>query len=77
MSKRRDQEILGEITEEEIYEGHTIASALNFNLLGLSASITRSDQEQHFGPVKDLSPLGDMVINLFYLSSYQFLMSLL
>lgn len=59
-SKRRDQEILGEITEEEIYEGHTIASALNFNLLGLSASITRSDQEQHFGPVKDLSPLGDM-----------------
>ena len=63
-SKRRDEEILGEITEEEIHEGHTIASALNFNFLGLSASITRSDQEQHFGPVKDLSPLGDMVINL-------------
>lgn len=63
-SKRSDEEILGEITEEEIHEGHTIASALNFNFLGLSASITRSDQEQHFGPVKDLSPLGDMVIDL-------------
>ncbi|CAK7356236.1 unnamed protein product [Dovyalis caffra] len=60
MFKRRDEEILGEITEEEVYEGHTIASALNFNLLGLSVSITRSDQEQHFGPIKDLSPLGDM-----------------
>uniref|UniRef100_A0A6N2K527 PH domain-containing protein n=1 Tax=Salix viminalis TaxID=40686 RepID=A0A6N2K527_SALVM len=59
-SKTSDEEILGEITEEEIHEGHTIASALNFNFLGLSASITRSDQEQHFGPVKDLSPLGDM-----------------
>lgn len=60
-SKRNNEVILQEISKEEINEGHTIASALNFKLLGLSASISQSSEE-HFGPVTDLSPLGDMVI---------------
>lgn len=59
-TKRITEVILEEITEEEMHEGYTIASALNFKSLGLSASISPS-REEHFGPVKDLSPLGDMV----------------
>ncbi|RDY03158.1 Vacuolar protein sorting-associated protein 13C, partial [Mucuna pruriens] len=51
--------ILEEITEEEIYDGYTIASALNFNMLALSVAIAQSGNE-HFGPVTDLAPLGDM-----------------
>ncbi|KAK7307747.1 hypothetical protein VNO77_41077 [Canavalia gladiata] len=51
--------ILEEITEEEIYDGYTMASALNFNMLALSVAIAESGNE-HFGPVKDLAPLGDM-----------------
>ncbi|GFP96481.1 vacuolar protein sorting-associated protein 13c [Phtheirospermum japonicum] len=62
-TKRVKEVILEEITEEEIREGYTIASALNFKSLGLSASIGQSVGEQ-FGPVKDLSPLGDMVISV-------------
>ncbi|XP_059641926.1 uncharacterized protein LOC132283907 [Cornus florida] len=58
-SKKNNDIIFEEITEEEMYEGHTIASALNFKLLGLSVSITQSGEER-FGPAKDLSPLGDM-----------------
>ncbi|OMP08179.1 Vacuolar protein sorting-associated protein 62 [Corchorus olitorius] len=58
-SKTKNDGIIEEITDEEMYSGHTIASALNFNFLGLSASITEPSNE-HFGPVKDLSPLGDM-----------------
>ncbi|PQQ07890.1 uncharacterized protein Pyn_00513 [Prunus yedoensis var. nudiflora] len=58
-SKKNNEAILEEITEEEIYEGHTIASALTFKMLGLAVSIDQSGTEQ-FGPVKDLSPLGDM-----------------
>lgn len=54
--------ILEEITEEEIYDGHTIVSALNFNMLALSVAIAQPGNE-HFGPVKDLSPLGDMVMS--------------
>lgn len=63
LSKRNNELVLEEISEEEIYEGNTIASVLNFKLLGLSASINLSTEES-FGPVKDLSPLGDMVKNL-------------
>lgn len=63
LSKKNNDLLLEEISEEEIYEGNTIASALNFKLLGLSASINLSSEES-FGPVKDLSPLGDMVKNL-------------
>ncbi|XP_021892866.1 uncharacterized protein LOC110810873 isoform X2 [Carica papaya] len=57
--KKNKEILLEEITEEEIYEGHTIASALNFKFLGLSVSIAHSGDGQ-YGPVKDLSPLGDM-----------------
>lgn len=63
LSKRNNELVLEEISEEEIYEGNTIAPVLNFKLLGLSASINMSSEES-FGPVKDLSPLGDMVKNL-------------
>lgn len=59
-SKENSRVICEEIKEEEIYEGHTIASALNFNLLGLSVSISQAGNNR-FGPIKDLSPLGDMV----------------
>ncbi|XP_015084887.1 uncharacterized protein LOC107028368 [Solanum pennellii] len=59
LSKRNNDLFLEEISEEEIYEGNTIASFINFKLLGLSASINLSG-EKSFGPVKDLSPLGDM-----------------
>ncbi|KAL8101699.1 hypothetical protein AgCh_033550 [Apium graveolens] len=58
-SKRNNEVILQEITEEEINGGYTIVSTLNFKLLGLSAAISLSGPEQ-FGPVADLSPLGDM-----------------
>lgn len=59
-TKKIEEVILEEITEEDIHEGYTLASALNFKSLGLSASIGHSG-EDNFGPVKDLSPLGDMV----------------
>lgn len=59
-SKEKNEVILEEITEEEIYGGYTIASALNFKTLGLSVCISQSGGER-FGPPKDLSPLGDMV----------------
>ncbi|PON47154.1 Vacuolar protein sorting-associated protein, partial [Parasponia andersonii] len=58
-SKKNNEVIVGEIVEEEMHEGHTIASALKFKLLGLAVSISQSGKD-HFGPVKDLSPLGDM-----------------
>lgn len=58
-SKKNTEVILGDITEEELYEGHTIASALNFRSMGLAVSIAQSGKDQ-FGPAKDLSSLGDM-----------------
>ncbi|XVE65214.1 hypothetical protein DITRI_Ditri07aG0162900 [Diplodiscus trichospermus] len=58
-SRKTNEGIIEEITDEEMCGGHTIASALNFNLLGLCVAITEYGNE-HFGPVKDLSPLGDM-----------------
>lgn len=58
-SSKDSEVILEEITEEEIYDGYTIASALNFNMLGLSVSFTGDEEE--FGPINDLSCLGDMV----------------
>lgn len=62
-TQRNKEVILQEITKEEILDGYTIASALNFKSLGLSASVCESGGEQ-FGPVKDLSPLGDMVTRI-------------
>lgn len=66
-SKKKNEVLFEEITEEEIFGGVTIASALDFNNVGLSVSIAQSGKEQ-FGPVKDLSPLGDTVlpVSIFY-----------
>lgn len=58
-SRKANDVTVEEISDEEIYEGYTIASALNFRFLGLSASVCEFG-EKNFGPVKDLSPLGDM-----------------
>lgn len=64
---KKNDEVVREITEEDIYEGHTIASTLNFKLMGMSVSISQFGNQQH-GPAKDLSALGDMVsCMLFYL----------
>ncbi|KAK8614167.1 hypothetical protein V6N13_122539 [Hibiscus sabdariffa] len=57
--KKENTGIIEEITDEEMYSGHTIASSLNFNLFGLCVAITESSNE-HFGPAKDLSPLANM-----------------
>ncbi|KAK7309084.1 hypothetical protein RJT34_05549 [Clitoria ternatea] len=51
--------VLEEITEEEIYNSYTIASALNFNMLALSVAVAQSGNE-HFGSAEVLAPLGDM-----------------
>ncbi|CAI0538916.1 unnamed protein product [Linum tenue] len=59
-SRKSSDTVLGEITEDEINEGYTIASALNFSLMGLSVSITESGEEPQFGPVKDLSSLSNL-----------------
>ena len=59
-SKNNNRVILDKIVEEEMHEGKTIASALKFKLLGIAVSISQSGKE-HFGPVKELSPLGDLV----------------
>ncbi|KAL8266737.1 hypothetical protein R6Q59_004081 [Mikania micrantha] len=58
-SKKVNELIIEEITEEEFHDGYTIASALNFKLLGMSASISDNGND-HFGDVKDLSALGEM-----------------
>ncbi|KAM6557396.1 hypothetical protein CsatB_004415 [Cannabis sativa] len=58
-SKKNNEVVQEEITEEEMHEGHTMTSTLNFKLLGIAVSIAESGNEQ-FGPIKDLSPLGDM-----------------
>uniref|UniRef100_A0A0E0BDW2 PH domain-containing protein n=1 Tax=Oryza glumipatula TaxID=40148 RepID=A0A0E0BDW2_9ORYZ len=55
----RSDKILYEINHEELVEGYTIASGLNFKGLGLSASACRHGSGQ-FGLLKELSPLGDM-----------------
>ncbi|CAH9120085.1 unnamed protein product [Cuscuta europaea] len=58
-SKSNSEVTLEEITDEEIHDGYTIASALNFKKLGIAASISRSGEE-HFGRVSSLSPLSEM-----------------
>lgn len=60
-SPMKAEKIFFHITHEEMVEGYTLASALNFKLLGISASIATPGKEL-FGPIKDLSALGDMVI---------------
>lgn len=68
---KANTDIFEEITEEEIHEGYTIASALNFNSLGLSVSINQTGKNQCV-TVEDLSPLGDMV----RISNYGFIIFL-
>lgn len=65
-SNQSNEKVLRQITEEEVLEGYTIDSALDLRLLGLSVSISRTGKE-HFGPVRDLSPLGGMVGSVFNL----------
>ncbi|PNT67927.1 hypothetical protein BRADI_3g33740v3 [Brachypodium distachyon] len=55
----RNDKLLYNINHEELVEGYTIASGLNFKGLGLSARVCRHGEGQ-FGAVKFLSPLGDM-----------------
>ncbi|XP_042394059.1 uncharacterized protein LOC121984930 isoform X2 [Zingiber officinale] len=65
-SHKKTKRTLWHITDEELFGGYTIASFLNFKLLGLSASIS-GPGEECFGPDTELSPLGDMdgSINLY------------
>jgi vacuolar protein sorting-associated protein 13A/C len=56
----RSDKILYDIEHEELVDGYTIASGLNFKGLGLSACVCRHGGAQ-FGALKELSPLGDMV----------------
>nr|AFN89138.1 vacuolar protein sorting 13 [Mesembryanthemum crystallinum] len=58
-SRKNNLEISGQITEDEFHEGYTIVSSLDFKNVGLQASIAQSGEDS-FGPIKDLSPLGDM-----------------
>ncbi|XP_021768084.1 uncharacterized protein LOC110732449 isoform X1 [Chenopodium quinoa] len=58
-SRNNNPETSGHIIEEELQEGFTITSSLNFKSVGLQASIAPTG-ENSFGPVKDLSPLSDM-----------------
>uniref|UniRef100_J3N503 PH domain-containing protein n=1 Tax=Oryza brachyantha TaxID=4533 RepID=J3N503_ORYBR len=55
----RNEKIMYELQHEELVEGYTIASGLNFKGLGLSASACRHGSGQ-FGLLKELSPLSDM-----------------
>lgn len=56
----RSEKLLYDIKHEELVEGYTIASGLNFKGLGLSACVCRHGGGR-FGSLKELSPLGDMV----------------
>ncbi|ONK73416.1 uncharacterized protein A4U43_C04F31270 [Asparagus officinalis] len=58
-STMKAEKIFLQITQEEMVEGYTIASALTFKFLGISASLAEPGKEL-FGPVRDLSALGDM-----------------
>lgn len=55
----RSEKLLYDIKHEELVEGYTIASGLNFKGLGLSACVCRHGGGR-FGSLKELSPLGDM-----------------
>lgn len=63
------EKIIWEITDEEMIDGCTVASIVNFEHLGLSLSIEGTNYE-FFGPAKDLSPLSTLVsliVCLFFL----------
>ena len=54
----RSEKHLYDIKHDELVEGYTIASGLNFKGLGLLSCVGGHGR---FGSVKELSPLGDMV----------------
>uniref|UniRef100_A0A0Q3N5I8 PH domain-containing protein n=1 Tax=Setaria italica TaxID=4555 RepID=A0A0Q3N5I8_SETIT len=54
----RSEKHLYDIKHDELVEGYTIASGLNFKGLGLLSSV--GGHGGQFGAVKELSPLGDM-----------------
>ncbi|CAD6212089.1 unnamed protein product [Miscanthus lutarioriparius] len=54
----RGEKHLYDIKHDELVEGYTIASGLNFKGLGLLSSV--GGHGGRFGSVKELSPLGDM-----------------
>ncbi|KAJ4777649.1 Pleckstrin (PH) domain-containing protein isoform 2 [Rhynchospora pubera] len=58
-SANKSEKIISKVTPDEMVDGYTIASVLGFKGLALSASIVSQGKEV-FGPVKDLTPLGDM-----------------
>lgn len=55
----KSDKLLYGIGHEELVDGYTIASGLNFKGLGLSACVCRNGQQ--LGALKELSPLADMV----------------
>lgn len=55
----KSDKLLYGIGHEELVDGYTIASGLNFKGLGLSACVSRNGQQ--LGALKELSPLADMV----------------
>lgn len=55
----RGEKHLYDIKHDELVEGYTIASGLNFKGLGLLSSV--GGHGGRFGSVKELTPLGDMV----------------
>jgi len=55
----RSEKHLYDIKHDELVEGYTIASGLNFKGLGLLSCV--GGHGGRFGSVKELSPLGDMV----------------
>jgi vacuolar protein sorting-associated protein 13A/C len=59
----RSEKHLYDIKHDELVEGYTIASGLNFKGLGLLSSVGGQGQ---FGAVKELTPLGDMVSLVFF-----------
>lgn len=59
-SNTKTPKVLWQITDDEMTNGYTIASSLNFKYLGISVSLEETGSEQ-LSSVKDLSPLGDMV----------------
>lgn len=55
----RSEKHLYDINHDELVDGYTIASGLNFKGLGLQSSV--GGHGGRFGSVKELSALGDMV----------------
>jgi vacuolar protein sorting-associated protein 13A/C len=67
----RSEKHLYDIKPDELVEGYTIASGLNFKGLGLSSSVSRHGGR--FGSMKELSSLGDMVrLNLLFFNQFDY-----